>query len=52
MFEKILLPLDGSHSCVRAREVAAEIAKNYNSEITALHVMSHDFMHPATICSH
>ncbi len=45
MFEDILLPLDGSHSCLRAREVAAEIAKKYNSKITALHVMSHDFMH-------
>jgi nucleotide-binding universal stress UspA family protein len=46
MFEDILLPLDGSHSCVRAKEIAAEIAKKYGSKITALHVMSHDFMHP------
>ena len=45
MFENILLPLDGSHSCVRAREIAAEVNKKYNSKITALHVMSHDFMH-------
>jgi nucleotide-binding universal stress UspA family protein len=46
MFEDILLPLDGSHSCLRAREIAAEIAKKYGSKITALHIMSHDFMHP------
>ncbi len=46
MFEDILLPLDGSHSCLRAREIAVEIAKEYNSKITVLHVMSHDFMHP------
>ena len=45
MFEDILLPLDGSHSCVRAREIAAEIARKYSSKITAIHVMSHDFMH-------
>jgi nucleotide-binding universal stress UspA family protein len=45
MFENILLPLDGSHSCVRARELAVEIAKKYGSKITAIHVMSHDFMH-------
>lgn len=46
MFEKILLPLDGSNSCLRAREIAVEIAKKYDSKITAIHVMSHDFMHP------
>jgi nucleotide-binding universal stress UspA family protein len=46
MFEDVLLPLDGSHSCLRAREIAAEIAKKYGSKITAFHVMSHDFMHP------
>jgi nucleotide-binding universal stress UspA family protein len=46
MFEDILLPLDGSHSCLRAREIAAEIAKKYSSKITVLHIMSHDFMHP------
>jgi nucleotide-binding universal stress UspA family protein len=43
MFEKILLPLDGSHSCLRARELAAVIAKKFGSKVTAIHVISRDF---------
>jgi nucleotide-binding universal stress UspA family protein len=46
LFENIILPLDGSHSCLRARELAAVLSKKYGSKITAIHVMSHDFMHP------
>jgi nucleotide-binding universal stress UspA family protein len=46
MFENIILPLDGSHSCLRARELTATISKKYGSKVTAIHVMSHDFMHP------
>jgi nucleotide-binding universal stress UspA family protein len=46
MFERILLPLDGSHSCLRARELTATIAKKFGSKVTAIHVISHDFMHP------
>jgi nucleotide-binding universal stress UspA family protein len=46
MFRNILLPLDGSHSCLRAREVAAKIAHKFGSQVTAIHVISHDFMHP------
>jgi len=44
--EKIIVPVDGSHSCLRAREVAAVIAKKFGSTVTAVHVISHDFMHP------
>lgn len=46
MFENILLPIDGSHSCLRAMELTASIAKKFESKITVLHVISHDFMHP------
>ncbi len=46
MFERILLPLDGSHSCLRARELTATIAKKFGSKVIAMHVISHDFMHP------
>jgi nucleotide-binding universal stress UspA family protein len=46
LFEKILLPLDGSHSCSRARELTAAIAKKFGSKITLMHVIYHDFMHP------
>lgn len=46
MFDNILLPLDGSHSCLRARQVAARLSMKFGSKITAIHVISHDFMHP------
>jgi nucleotide-binding universal stress UspA family protein len=46
MFERILLPLDGSHACLRARELTAVIAKKFGSKVTLIHVISHDFMHP------
>lgn len=45
-FEKILVSVDGSHSCERAKEAAALIAKRFGSHVTVVHVISHDFMHP------
>jgi nucleotide-binding universal stress UspA family protein len=45
-FEKILVPVDGSHSCRRAEELAAFIAKKFQSKVTVIHIISHDFMHP------
>jgi nucleotide-binding universal stress UspA family protein len=45
-FKNILVPIDGSVSCLRAREIAVQIAKKFNSKITVVHVVSHDFMHP------
>jgi nucleotide-binding universal stress UspA family protein len=51
-FEKILVPLDGSHSCLRAREIAATIAKKFGSKVTVIHVISHDFMHPELKAHH
>lgn len=45
-FKTLLVPIDGSVSCLRARELAALIAKKFNSKITVVHVVSHDFMHP------
>lgn len=52
IFEKIIVPVDGSHSCLRAREVAASIATNFGSTVTAIHVISHDFMHPELKAHH
>jgi nucleotide-binding universal stress UspA family protein len=46
VFETILIPIDGSVSCLRARELATLIARKFNSKITVAHVVSHDFMHP------
>ncbi len=45
-FEKILVPVDGSHSCLHAKMFASSIAKKFNSKVTVVHVVSHEFMHP------
>jgi len=45
-FGKILVSVDGSHSCERAKEAAALVAKCFGSHVTVVHVFSHDFMHP------
>jgi len=44
-FQKILVPVDGSHPCLHAEELAALIAKNFNSKVTVMHVISHDLLH-------
>lgn len=46
LFKKILVPVDGSHSCLHAKMFAVSIAKKYNSKVTVVHVASHEFMHP------
>jgi len=40
LFDKILVPLDGSRSSARALEVAIAIAKKFNGEITLIHAYS------------
>ena len=40
MFEKILVPLDGSEHSLRALEVAIHIAKKFNGKITLIHAYS------------
>jgi nucleotide-binding universal stress UspA family protein len=40
MFEKILVPLDGSEHSIRALENAIQLAKKFKGRITALHVYS------------
>ena len=39
------MPVDGSHSCLHAEELAAAIAKNFKSKATVIHVVSHDLLH-------
>lgn len=51
-FEKILVAIDGSHSCLRAREIAASLAHQFSSKVTIVHVISHDFMHPELKAHH
>jgi nucleotide-binding universal stress UspA family protein len=45
-FKNILVPVDGSHSCLHAKMLASSIAKKFNSKVTVVHVVSHEFMHP------
>jgi nucleotide-binding universal stress UspA family protein len=40
MFEKILVPLDGSKHSIKALEVAIQIALKFNGKITLIHVYS------------
>ncbi|NWG11398.1 universal stress protein [Candidatus Bathyarchaeota archaeon] len=40
MFEKILVPLDGSEHSIKALEVATQIAKKFEGKITLIHVYS------------
>jgi len=40
MFEKILVPIDGSTHSLRAVEIAIQIAKKFHGKITLIHVYS------------
>ena len=40
MFEKILVPLDGSEHSIKALETAVQIAHKFNGKITLIHVYS------------
>ena len=40
LFEKILVPLDGSEHSLRALELAIQIAKKFGGKITLIHVYS------------
>ena len=46
LFKHLLVPVDGSHSCLHAKMLAISIAKKFNSKVTVVHVVSHEFMHP------
>ena len=46
IFKKILVPVDGSHSCLHAKMFASSLAKKFKSKVTVVHVASHEFMHP------
>ncbi len=46
IFKKILVPVDGSHSCFHAKMFASSIAQKFNSKVTVVNVVSHEFMHP------
>jgi nucleotide-binding universal stress UspA family protein len=48
-FRKILVPVDDSVPSLAAQQLAALIAKRYDSEVTALHVVSHALMSPSVL---
>jgi nucleotide-binding universal stress UspA family protein len=51
-FKNLLVPVDGSTSCLRAKQLAASIAAKFQSKVTVVHVISHDFMHPELKAHH
>jgi nucleotide-binding universal stress UspA family protein len=46
------VPVDGSRFSRQAEEVAANIAKKFNSKVTVLHVIPHTIMHPPDKYAH
>lgn len=44
IFNKILVPMDGSGPSIAARELATLMAKKFNSEITVIYVVTHELM--------
>lgn len=47
MLRKVLVAVDGSPSSIAAEELTAAIAKKFGSEVTVMHVVSHELMNPA-----
>ena len=47
LFDKILVPLDGSRGSVRALEIAIAIAKKFDGKITLIHAYSVSLHSPA-----
>ncbi|HVP40859.1 MAG TPA: universal stress protein, partial [Candidatus Krumholzibacteriaceae bacterium] len=45
-FKRILVPIDGSVPSVAAREMAADLAKKFDSNVMFLYVVSHELMSP------
>ncbi|MDR0900092.1 MAG: universal stress protein [Methanobrevibacter sp.] len=46
MFKNIMVPSDGSEASDKASKIAIEIAKKFNSKITAIHVIDEKTMFP------
>ena len=46
MFEKIMVPIDGSDFAEKAEDVAIEMAKKFNSTLVAVHVVDDKLIYP------
>jgi|GEM_PF-318127 nucleotide-binding universal stress UspA family protein len=49
LFKKILVPVDDSVPSLAAQELVAQIARKYDSEVTALYVVSHPFLNTSVM---
>ena len=45
MFDKILVPVDGSRASSRAVHVAADLASRFGAEVIVLHVHEHGYLY-------
>ncbi len=48
LFNRILVPIDGSDASRVAQVMAVFIAKSFHSEVTVMHVVSHEYMTPGS----
>lgn len=46
MFERIMIPSDGSEFAARSEDVAMEIAKKFNSTLVAVHIIDDKLIYP------
>lgn len=45
MFDKIMVPVDGSEASDRAVQFASDLASRYGAEIIVLHVSEHEYLY-------
>ena len=46
MFERIMIPTDGSKFAARSEDVTMEIAKKFNSTVVAVHIIDEKLIYP------
>ena len=46
MFERIMIPTDGSKFAARSEDVVMEIAKKFNSTVVAVHIIDDKLIYP------
>lgn len=46
LFERIMIPSDGSEFAARSEDVAMEIAKKFNSTLVAVHIIDDKLIYP------
>jgi len=46
LFERIMIPTDGSKFAARSEDIAMEIAKKFNSTVVAVHIIDEKLIYP------